>query len=197
MHPRIFAHFCQHVPSTTGRVLELGAVPTPDTLLALPQLANAERIGLNLRPASSFAGASIMQGNANEMPFEDNSFDMVLCNAMLEHDKAFWKTLSEIRRVCRAGGIVIIGVPGYKKFTLIDRIQNYAETRLWRFRKFHLVDMLTSSTLTFRVHNDPGDYYRFSVQALEEVFMDGMVDVRVQSIMNPPRHIAIGRKLPT
>ena len=45
--------------------------------------------------------------------FEAASFDLVLCNSMLEHDARFWLTLEEIRRVLRAGGLAIIGVPGY------------------------------------------------------------------------------------
>jgi hypothetical protein len=44
------------------------------------------------------------------------------------------------------------------------------------------------------VHNFPGDYYRFSEQAVREVFMDGLVDVSVKLVLTPPRIIAWGRK---
>ena len=46
--------------------------------------------------------------------FPDQRFDVVLCNAVLEHDRFFWETLAEIRRVTRAGGLVVIGTPGFR-----------------------------------------------------------------------------------
>ncbi len=44
-------------------------------------------------------------------PLADASFDAVLCTQVLEHDSAPHHTLSEISRVLRPGGIVIVTVP--------------------------------------------------------------------------------------
>ncbi len=47
--------------------------------------------------------------------FCDARFDVVLCNAVIEHDRYFWKTIEEIKRVAKPGGLVVIGAPGYAR----------------------------------------------------------------------------------
>ena len=100
------------------------------------------------------------------------TFDLVMSNATLEHDKHFWLSLAEMRRVLAPGGLLIIGTPGYKKNPERDH---------------------GKSTHTYRVHYH-FDYYRFSDQAFRDVFFDGMEDVAVRGILNPPRIIGLGFK---
>ena len=48
---------------------------------------------------------------SQELPLEDNSFDTIICSDVLEH---IWNpefTLSELKRVCRKGGHIIINTP--------------------------------------------------------------------------------------
>lgn len=181
-----------------GAVLEVGAVAGWRSLLCLPALEGAtEKVGINLEGPAQFGDIRIVEGNANSMPFEDNRFDTVLSNATLEHDPQFWLTLSEIRRVARPGALVVIGVPGYttsawgRRWLLMSRWPGIR----W-FMRFRGLDALFHGTVTFRVHNDPGDYYRFGVQAVEEVLLQGMVEKRVQRVMTPPRLIGSAR-MPT
>ncbi|MGE0588147.1 MAG: class I SAM-dependent methyltransferase [Cyclobacteriaceae bacterium] len=47
----------------------------------------------------------------HEMPFQDNSFDMVLCNHVLEHVESDITAIKEIQRVLRPGGYAILQVP--------------------------------------------------------------------------------------
>ena len=42
---------------------------------------------------------------------EDDAFDAVVSGQALEHDKFFWLTLNNIKRVLRPGGIAILIVP--------------------------------------------------------------------------------------
>ncbi len=194
MHPRVYKEFeriCSE-RKAGGIVLEIGAVPSDESLLNMESLQNAtEKIGINLEGPTAYKDFYIMRGNANSMNFEDNKFDTVLCNAMLEHDKFFWKTISEIRRVTKSGGLIVIGTPGYREFPIGKYIRNF-------FRKIPLVDryinFLTSSTITHYIHNAPGDYYRYSPQAFIEVFFEEMRDVNICSIMLPPRIIGSGIK---
>ena len=47
----------------------------------------------------------------HEIPFEDNSVDVIFCNHVLEHVDDDMKALSEMRRVLRPGGWAILQVP--------------------------------------------------------------------------------------
>jgi len=44
-------------------------------------------------------------------PYESGSFDLVICNHVLEHLKSYMWTLSEMIRVVRVGGYLFLGVP--------------------------------------------------------------------------------------
>ena len=60
----------------------------------------------------------------HKMPFEDNIYDFILCNHVLEHVKDDLMALSEIKRVLKKGGKGIVQVPFYKpipEFTLEDK----------------------------------------------------------------------------
>jgi SAM-dependent methyltransferase len=189
VHPTVFNAFEEicSARGISGAVLEIGATPDRTTLLNLPSLAGArEKIGIDISGESRCDGFVILKVDANDMScFPDQRFDAVLCNAMLEHDRYFWKTLAEIRRVLRAGGVLVIGAPGYRY-----------PPRPSRFRRLLAeVWAIPHATPTFPVHNFPGDYYRFSEQAFREVFFEGMREVTVQAVMNPPRFIGAGTRV--
>jgi SAM-dependent methyltransferase len=50
----------------------------------------------------------------DEIPFEDESFDSVLLDNVLEHIAEPSKLMTEIKRVLRRNGVLVIGVPGLK-----------------------------------------------------------------------------------
>jgi SAM-dependent methyltransferase len=156
------------------KALEVGGLMGADSLLRFPELAGAERYCLNLVDMPSEDGIKSVTGNANDMRdvFKDNLFDLILCSATLEHDKHFWLTVNEMKRVLKPGGLMIISVPGYVEDP--ERDQGRA-------------------THTYRVHYR-FDYYRFSEQAVREVFFEGMRRVRVKPVMFPPRIFGHGYK---
>ena len=45
------------------------------------------------------------------LPFTDESFDVIVCNQVLEHLKNIFLPLSEMDRVLRTGGYLLIGIP--------------------------------------------------------------------------------------
>jgi len=156
------------------RALEVGGLMGEDSLLRFPELAAADRYCLNLHELPSEDGITAVKGNANDMRalFRSNWFDLVLCCSTLEHDKRFWRSVPEMRRVLRPGGLLIISVPGYVADPEHDQGR---------------------STVTYRVHY-AFDYYRFSEQAVRQIFFEGMQRVRVRPFMTPPRIFGHGYK---
>jgi SAM-dependent methyltransferase len=201
MHPTVFSLFDRicAARSCGGDVLEIGAVPSDETLLCLPALAGARsRIGVNLDGPHRHGGLEILQADANSLAFlpgfGDESFDTVLCNAVLEHDRFFWKTLAEMKRLTRPGGVIGIGVPGYTKIPMERTASRLARSLGWIGVPARILDPLRAATLTLQIHNFPGDYYRFSPQAVADVFLEGLVDTELHTLMLPPRVIGFGMK---
>jgi len=197
MRPEVFRAFdaiCA-AEEAGGAVLEVGATPQMDTLLRLPSLARADsKTGIDLNGGFADDSIRIVSGNANAMTmFADASFDVVLCNAVLEHDPRFWLTLAEIRRVARPGALVAIGVPGYgeqgdmplvRLAGLLKRLPGGATK----------ATTLRVSSATLGRHDFPGDYYRFSRSTVEEIFLEGCEAVRSRVLLAPPRIIGWGRR---
>jgi len=95
------------------KVLEVGATRS-DNLLTLPKFSEAQCVGINPDPEQlgwggwgdkalpiwpGHKGWSIQLGTGHDLPWPDGYFDLVLCNSVLEHDPAFWKTLAEARSI--------------------------------------------------------------------------------------------------
>jgi ubiquinone/menaquinone biosynthesis C-methylase UbiE len=64
--------------------------------------------------------AEIVDLEAANLPYEDNTFDFVICNQVLEHLKNYKKVVLEIIRVTKRNGHIILGVPNLAH--LINRI---------------------------------------------------------------------------
>ncbi|AKC83153.1 hypothetical protein IMCC26134_10850 [Verrucomicrobia bacterium IMCC26134] len=192
-----FEEICSLSP-IHGRVLEVGAVPGPESLLRMASLRAASlKVGINMDTAFPADGGEIIQANANRMDcFASASFDCVVCNATLEHDRCFWKTIAEIHRVTAPGGLIVIGVPGYAG----SGLRTFAPKRsvlgivLRVLAKITTTPVLREGTVILGEHNYPGDYYRFSEQAVREVFLAGLVGVSVRTVLTPPRLIGWGIK---
>jgi SAM-dependent methyltransferase len=179
-----------------GDVLEVGAVPADDTLLFLPALSGARsKVGINLNEPVRYRDVEILRGDANSLQcFADESFDTVVCNSVLKHDPYFWKSVGEIHRVARPGGLIVIGSPGFATLP-IER----TASRLARFLRglgAPASDAFAASTLVLRTHALPADYYRFCSQAVQQAFLAGLDDTEVHSLMTPPRIIGVGTKPP-
>lgn len=51
---------------------------------------------------------------AEQIPFPDNRFDLVYCYTVAEHVKDVARSIDEMIRVCRIGGLVFIQTPEYR-----------------------------------------------------------------------------------
>lgn len=198
MHPRVFDEFdriCRE-RRAGGDVLEIGTARADTTLLRLPALEGARsRVGVNMEEVPPIDGIRHVRANANDLRlFADESFDTVLCNAVLEHDPFFWRSLAEMRRVAKPGGLIVIGVPGFAKLPAERVVRRVARQPVVRSIVRRWAPDLAAATVCLQVHLFPGDYYRFSSQAVHEVFMEGLDEVEVRTVLVPPRLIGMGVK---
>lgn len=77
----------------------------------------------------------MVTGSGYELPFQDDSFDMVALFDVIEHIPDDHRVLSEVRRVLKPNGQVFISVPAYQfMFSQNDRVahhlRRYTATRL-------------------------------------------------------------------
>lgn len=158
MSPRVYAVFSRilrdfYKESSPRKVLEIGA--SRKTLLSISLFERSFKVGLNLefkKISPELGGCHLVIGNSNKMVFRDDAFDCILSSSVLEHDRYFWRTIDEIRRVLMPGGLLVIGVPVYMRLPTDFR----------------------HTTLTFARHGYKydADYYRFSEQAVREVLFE-------------------------
>lgn len=55
--------------------------------------------------------AHVLEGNLEKLPFKDNSFSTVICTEVIEHQPDPGPTVKELKRVLKAGGVLIGSVP--------------------------------------------------------------------------------------
>lgn len=92
----------------TGRLLDVGCGSKP-----YQELFNVdEYIGLEFdSERARMAGVADYYYDGTKFPFDDNSFDSVLCNQVLEHVFTPELFVSELNRVLKEGGEVFLTVP--------------------------------------------------------------------------------------
>lgn len=93
-----------------ARVLDVG--DTDGLVLKHLGLAGT---GFNLSAAAveniRAQGIEAVQGDGHKMPFDDGSFDAVLCFETLEHVDAPIAVLEELARVCKPSGRIFVSIP--------------------------------------------------------------------------------------
>lgn len=98
----------------SGEVLDIGC-GIGEFLAAYP---NAVGVDFNRKCVASCneRGFTCVEGNVYCLPFEDNKFDGVLLNNVLEHLDRPEDAFREIKRVLRNGGRLCMELPGMKGF---------------------------------------------------------------------------------
>ena len=86
--------------------------------------AVAENIGVARRLRPEFSGRLQVADLREALPFDDSSFEVLLCNAVIQHippDVVFGRVLPEFARVLRPGGVLqLMFKPGRGEETVVD-----------------------------------------------------------------------------
>lgn len=123
-------------------ILDIGAGQCYWTKLLVPYMKpNARITALDSDPKWSKGSKAIqshfkklnatiefIKGDAHDLPFEDNSFDVVTCQTLLIHVKKPFSVLQEMKRVVKNDGIVICSEPNNRIQSLIQDTSNQHDT---------------------------------------------------------------------
>jgi SAM-dependent methyltransferase len=97
-----------------------------------PQAVGLDISKAALRMAAKCTSATLVRADGESMPFSDSFFDAVVCSEMLEHTTHPAKVVSEIARITRPGGRVVLTIPNEP---LINAIKGMA----WNLGIFNIV----------------------------------------------------------
>jgi len=95
-----------HAASGRYRVLDVGCGAKPYEPLFAPYAGSYVGVDPVDNPRAE------LKGFVEDLPIEDASFDVVLCNQVLEHCDDPGKAVSELRRVTAPGGRVLLSTHG-------------------------------------------------------------------------------------
>lgn len=134
-HIPLLVPFCE----TRGRkVLEIGCGNGADGVLFA--LAGADYVGMDLTETAVHAtrrhfkttglNGQFHLGNAENLPFRDDSFDLVYSYGVLHHTHNPSRALDEVHRVLRTNGRAIIMLYNKASFNYYLRIMGYMRLRL-------------------------------------------------------------------
>jgi SAM-dependent methyltransferase len=82
--------------------------------------------------AASRGWGEVCIGSLEELPWEAGTFDLITCLDVLEHTTDDRRTLTELRRVCKVGGFMLLTVPAYPRLWSLHDVANHHYRRYSR-----------------------------------------------------------------
>jgi len=85
--------------------------------------------GIDIKKVENSENFVFKTGKIENLPFEDNSFDVVCCTHTLEHIINIDKAVRELKRICKKQLIIIVPCQRYFYYTLDEHLHffNYSE----------------------------------------------------------------------
>lgn len=144
-----FRFLARQLAGLRGRVLDVGAGQAPWREL----LKHAEYIGLDVEKARDFGmrrSPDIVYYDGGRMPFDDASFDHVMCSEVLEHVADPAAFMAEVARVLRSGGSLVLTVPWSARLHHLPHDYH-------RFTRYALAALVQSSGLAIERVEERGN----------------------------------------
>ena len=123
----------------------------------------------------------LQEGNAESLPFVDESFDVVFCRSSLHHFGDPHQAVAEMVRVCRRGGRVVLldlVAPDVDSRDLFDRVHRLVDPSHRRSFLEHEVAQLLPGGVDDLVYGDTSTYrLPIDVAFTEQSDRAGAIDV--------------------
>ena len=111
MHPSaynncllFFQEYCLNL-SSSAKIVDLGSYDVNGTVK--PIFEGFNYVGVDMSPGPN---VDIVADNSN-LPFENNSVDIICSTSCFEHDECFWETFLEMVRIVKPNGFIYINAP--------------------------------------------------------------------------------------
>ena len=95
--------------SLSYTLVDIGSYDVNGTLKpsSIKFLPNIKYIGVDQE-----LGANVdIVADAHNLPFENDSVDIIISSSFFEHDEMFWQTFKEMSRICKSNGWIYICAP--------------------------------------------------------------------------------------
>ncbi len=125
-------------------------------------LVGADYNTLRIGRARALRVSGLVRASVTSLAFSDCSFDVVVCNQVLEHVPEYQTGLDELRRVLRPGGLLLIGVPN--EGSPLGILRNHVLQRSI-LRSTDHVNMFTKRLLLDGLHRAGFDVVRIEPEA--------------------------------
>lgn len=116
----IFRDIRKFMPALSGEVLDVGCGQSPYKFLLDGSRTTYHGIDIVDAQKFDYSNPDITPFNGVDIPFEDNSFDAVVCTEVLEHVFHHARLVSEMHRVLKPGGAGLITVPWSARYHYIS-----------------------------------------------------------------------------
>jgi SAM-dependent methyltransferase len=130
------------------KVLEIGSANFNGGLRD-EKLPNMEWLGVDLEPGP---GVDVIVEVGHALPFESESFDLLVASSVFEHDIQFWNTFLEMSRVMKPNGLLLLIMPSQGTFHRypLDAFRFYPDSGIalekWALSRGHNIRLVESFT---------------------------------------------------
>ncbi|CAK8714505.1 hypothetical protein GCAAIG_03860 [Candidatus Electronema halotolerans] len=114
--PKVFALFkVIRSLAPEAKVLDVGA--GTGGFLEIIEQANQKikTFGIDIgNPPVFMSKGFFIRGDILNLPFQDNSFDLVTCSHVIEHITDPFNAIAELKRICKPDGYIYVEVPSHR-----------------------------------------------------------------------------------